>query len=96
MPKIRSNSSKAEGKLISAIQREWGEEIGDTTAAVSEEVMYSAHSLLQAENAEQMKAVLSGRSIEEYLGEIWVKRHPSVKHAVIKSKQQLRQNAPNK
>ncbi|GGK66778.1 hypothetical protein [Amphritea balenae] len=82
MPRIKSASEKAAGKLISAIQKEWGEELGFPIAEESEDVMGLAHSLLQARTSSKMKEVLDGATITQYLGEEWVSNHPSVIPAI--------------
>ena len=82
MPRIKSDSEKAAGKLISAIQKEWNEEMGTPQAEQSEEVMGLAHNLLQARIASSMKEKLKNRTVSEYLGEFWVRRHPSVSSSI--------------
>lgn len=82
MPQKRSDVEAAAGKLISAIQKVWGAETGESVAQVSEEVMDLAHGLLQARTATGMLAVLGERSVTEYLGELWVARHPEVETAI--------------
>ena len=78
MPKSKSISESAAGKLISSIQKEWGSELGDPVANESEYVMGLAHELLQAKTAKVMKAILDGKSIREHLGIDWVDNHVSV------------------
>ncbi len=75
MPPIET----AAGKLISAIQKEWGKELGESSAEVSEDVMDKGHDLLQAAKKNKVTDVLEGLSISQYLGELWVRKHPSVK-----------------
>lgn len=83
MAKERSDLEKALGKLISSIQKEWGSELGVTNAAShTEAVMGSVHVLLQAENAHAMEIILSGLTLRQYLGEVWLRAHPSVLPAV--------------
>lgn len=82
MPKKKTDLQKAAGKLISAIQKEWGEDLGGSCAEFSEEVMSAAHTLLQAASAEEMAAVLGPKSVRQYLGDVWVQKHPSVKPAI--------------
>ena len=69
---------KFAGKLISAIQKEWNLELGETRANKSENVMYKAHDLLQAAKANDFPQILCGKTVTEYLGKNWVKDHPSV------------------
>ena len=80
----------AAGRLISAIQKEWGDEVGTDDAVASENVMHSAHHLLQAsKNSGALDELLGARSIEEFLGRDWVKNHPRV-HAAIAALQDSR------
>ena len=51
MPREKSESEIAAGRLILAIQKEWGLELGEPEAEQSELVMGRAHELLQARNA---------------------------------------------
>ncbi|MDI9240525.1 hypothetical protein QLQ15_16595 [Lysobacter sp. LF1] len=78
MPRLRTPYEKAAGKLISAIQKEWGAESGLSTADFSEGVMDAAHHLLQARTPEAAARLLSSLTVGQYLGELWVRRHPAV------------------
>jgi len=82
MAKHRTESEIAAGQLISAIQKEWGKELGNNNAPVSEAVMDLAHELLQAKSTENIKSILGQRTVAEFLGELWVARHPSVIPAI--------------
>lgn len=82
MPKEKSELKRALGKLISEIQKEWGDELGERGAEFSENVMDSAHDLLQAGTVDGVKALLAGRSVRQYLGDLWVRRHPHVETAI--------------
>lgn len=90
MPKDKPPFQKAAGKLISAIQKEWGEELGGPRADFSEDVMGAAHKLLQAGTPENARALLGAKSIRQYLGEIWVQSHPNVKPAVVALEELMR------
>lgn len=90
MTKNRTNLEIAAGKLISAIQKEWGKEVGESVADVSESVMNKGHDLLQAANAGEIRNLLAGRSVSEYIGELWLKSHPSVKPAISKLEEELK------
>lgn len=83
MPKEKSESERAAGRLISAIQKEWGLELGETLAEQGELVMGRAHELLQARNAVSMLNVLGAKSIKEFLGSSWVQSHESIKRAIF-------------
>ncbi len=89
MPVKKSPLEKAAGKLISAIQKEWGAELGETTAEVSEDVMGKGHDLLRAAKDNKVLLVLKGMSVTQYLGELWVRRHPSVKEFIFKFEAEL-------
>ena len=82
MPKNRSEVERAAGKLVSAIQKEWGNDLGETHAEFSEDVVNSAHNLLQAGSADGIRKLLGARNVTQFLGEIWVRRHPAVKSAI--------------
>ena len=75
----RTPLEAAAGKLISAIQKEWGEEAGRPESAVSEEVMHASHALLQAATREgSIASALGARTVAEFLGAQWVHEHPKV------------------
>lgn len=83
MPRKKTELQRALGLLISAIQKEWGAQLGEPHAEFSEEVMNSAHNLLQAGSVEEVRKVLGPLSVRQYLGEVWVQAHPKVKPAVL-------------
>lgn len=83
MPKIKSDFQNAAGKLISAVQKEWGEELGNPNAEFSQNVMDAAHDLLQAGSVEKAREILGAKSVRQYLGEVWVQAHPNIKPAVF-------------
>jgi hypothetical protein len=78
MPKERSPLEVAAGKLIAAIQKEWTEELGEVSAAESEQVMHASHELLKAAREGSLKSVLGSQSIADFLGRDWVSNHPRV------------------
>jgi len=82
MPKKRSDLEAAAGVLVSAIQKEWTAEIGEDSASESEAVMHNSHGLLQAAKAQSLSKLLGERTVAQYLGESWLKRHPKVLPAV--------------
>lgn len=83
MSKKQTDLQKAAGKLISSIQKEWGKELGEPRAELSENVMHTAHNFLQAGSAEEMKTLLGTMTIRQYLGEAWVRAHPKVQAAIL-------------
>jgi hypothetical protein len=78
MPRNRSPRSRAAGKLVSAIQKEWVEDLGTSAAAESEQVMYRAQDLIRADSPDALARLLDGRSCADHLGVDWVRAHPSV------------------
>jgi hypothetical protein len=82
MTKHRTEAEAAAGKLISAIQKEWGEELGDPVAGESEDAMSKGHDLLKAAKERQIQKLLNGGAIADYIGRSWVGRHRSVIPAI--------------
>jgi len=82
MPRERTATERAAGKLITTVQREWGAELGEPSAEISEHVMGRAHELLQASKDGTLKALLGVQNLTDYLGALWVKRHPTVLPAI--------------
>ena len=82
MPKTKSDLERAAGKLVSAVQKEWGNDLGEVRAEFSEDVVNSAHDLLQASSAGEIRKLLGPRNVTQFLGEIWVHRHPAVRPAI--------------
>lgn len=79
MTRSRSPLEAAAGKLIAAIQKEWGFEAGEPESATSENVMHAAHGLLQAASKfGSLESVIGSSSVSAYLGEQWVRAHPTV------------------
>lgn len=93
MAKKKSDFQKAAGKLISAIQKEWGDELGNSNAEFSQNVMDAAHDLLQAGSTEKARELLGAMTVRQYLGEVWVQAHPSIKPA-ISAIEELLNNSP--
>ena len=79
MAKAKTPLTAALGRLISAIQKVWGAELGEPYAEFSQDVMSRAHLLLQAGNKEQIVRTLSGLSLPQFLGEVWLQKHPEIK-----------------
>lgn len=82
MTKQRTETEAAAGKLISAIQKEWGEELGEPVAVGSEEAMSKGHDLLKAAKEKQIQKLLNGRDVADYIGRSWVEKHRSVIPAI--------------
>ncbi len=79
MTRARTPIEAAVGKLISAVQHEWGTEVGEPYAQESEAVMDSCHTLLQAAKTGGLSRLLGTSTVTEYLGSQWVASHPNVK-----------------
>jgi len=82
MPKEKTELERAAGKLISAIQEEWGKETGEPNAYFTERVMDSAHDLLQADGPHAIMELLDSLTVRQFLGDVWVQGHPSVTPAI--------------
>lgn len=82
MPRQRTPTEAAAGKLIAAIQKEWGSDLGEPSNAASEYAMEQAHRLLQASKEKRLETLLGNGLVADYLGPLWVKRHPSVADAI--------------
>ena len=82
MPRSRTEVQRAAGKLTSAIQKVWGEELGEAGAKVSEEALHISHTILQACSAGSLNQALAGRTISEFIGQTWVHRHRGVQAAI--------------
>jgi len=89
MSRTKTDAEIAAGKLISAIQKEWGEQLGYSIAEESESIMNLAHELLQARSAQAMIRVLDGKSARDFLGAEWVEAHASVQYLIDKLEQAI-------
>jgi len=72
----------AAGKLILAIQKIYGEAVGESDAALAQKILNRAHTLLQASQSSSVVSLLDGRSVEEYLDAEWVETHPAIKPSI--------------
>lgn len=82
MTKNRTEMESAAGKLISAIQKEWGNELGKSAAGESEEIMNKGHDLLKAAKENGIEKILDGSRVADYIGRSWVEKHRSVVPAI--------------
>ena len=78
MPRERTAVEAAAGKLVSAVQKEWGTELGTPSAEIGDHALGRAHELLQAAKAGTLSALLGSGGVADFLGALWVKRHPAV------------------
>jgi len=83
MPKNRTESAKAAGKLIKEIDRERMEqtELGIVDEEKMESKLGHAHELLQAQTATAMINVLGNKSVRQYFGNLWLKTYPAISAA---------------
>lgn len=51
--------------------------------------MDKGHELLQAAKKNEVHHVLSGLSVTQYLGELWVRRHPRVTGFILQFEKEL-------
>jgi hypothetical protein len=84
MSKNKSSLEVAAGKLISSIQKEWGNELGAPRADISEDIMDKAHDILAAVKDDSILELLNGDSVSSFIGELWIKQHPNVKESISK------------
>jgi len=63
MEKNKTKVEAAAGKLISSIQKEWGNEVGEPEAEESEEIMYKGHDLLTGAKNNNVSDVLNGMNV---------------------------------
>lgn len=63
------------------MQKEWGQEVGIENSEDSELVMHHCHELLVETDAE-LRQVLAGRSVLEFVEAHWVRDHPKVGDAI--------------
>ena len=89
--KKKTELEKALGKLISEIQKHVDDNDSVSASEFSLNVMDSAHELLMARVKEEIIRLLHGKSVDQYLGETWVKSRPKV-FAKVKDVQCLLEN----
>ncbi len=89
MPRKRSPTQAAAGKLVSAIQRIWAAQLGEIVAKETEQVLHRANELLAAVSRGETISVLESRSVMAYLGHAWVRAHPEVTPCIIAFEQAL-------
>ncbi|MDH5354953.1 MAG: hypothetical protein OEY09_10965 [Gammaproteobacteria bacterium] len=82
MAKKKSPLEAAAGKLISAIQKEWDNEMGEPEAEESENIMHKGHDILKAARNNNISSILNGMNVTQFLGDIWVHKHPNVKQSI--------------
>jgi hypothetical protein len=82
MTKKRTEIEAAAGRLICAIQKEWGKELAEPVAMASEEAMNKGHDLLQAATGKEVQKILNSQAVMDYIGRSWVEKHRSVLPAI--------------
>ena len=78
MPRTRTPLEAAAGKLVSAISKEWSIEAGEASAELTEHVMHTPHSLLNAAKQGSIAGVVGSGTVSAFLGKQWVESHPNV------------------
>ena len=81
------------GKLISTIQKEWHEEAGLPEADISENVMDKGHDLLKAAKEKNIQVILNGMTVTQFLGDLWVHKHPNVIEIIIKFENSINESS---
>jgi len=89
MPRIKSEEEQLAGKLISAIQKIWGDQAGELEAELTESKMGLGHDLLKARNSTEMKVVLGGKTVMQLLGEEWLKKYPLIRPFATRLNQKI-------
>jgi hypothetical protein len=89
MPRKRTPTQVAAGKLVSAVQRVWTEQLGEVVAKQNEQVVHRAHELLAAVTRGDTMSLLESRSVIAFLGHAWVRAHPEVMPCIIEFEQAL-------
>ena len=92
MPRSRSASELAAGKLVSAIQKVWAEHAGSDEGYEAELVMTRAESLLYAIRSGNIGSVLGEASVRDFVGANWILRHASTELAVMELEVALKQS----
>jgi hypothetical protein len=81
MPRKKTPTDVAAGRLVLAIQKVWGYRLGTNQAAAAEAAMNRAHDLQQAARSGTLEQLLGTRNTADYVGRDWVECHPGVKQA---------------
>ncbi len=89
----KAKYEKASAKLISIIRKEWNKELGYPGAKVTELVLGKVHDLQSAAKEGKVLAVLNGLTLTQFLGETWVRKHPSVNQCIAGFEAMLKDEA---
>lgn len=83
MKRNRAPLESAIGQLIVALQKELNRHAGEGAIwTETEAIMYRGHELLQHAKKGELTDFLNGASIEGFLGQTWIKRHPQIRHFI--------------
>ncbi len=96
MTKAKTPLAATLGRLISAIQKVWGSELGEPYAEFSQDVISKAHLLLRAGDKEQIIKSLDGLSLPQFLGEVWLQRHPEIKPFIASVEEWLKSDGQSR
>lgn len=94
MSATRTPQQTAAGQLVSAIQKEWIPEMGESAEAHSEQTLDRAHEILQAVTQNRLHELLQERSIEEFMDNDSVTAQAKVMPAIKALKQYARPQHP--
>jgi len=75
----RSASNREVARVAETLE---GSELGTSTADTGEDVLGRAHERLQAVQSGTLDAILASGSVADFLGALWIKRHPQVLPAI--------------
>src|ERR1700722_10173777 len=81
MPRKKTATDLAAGRMVLAIQKVWGSRLGTDKAAEAEAAMNRAHDLHQAARRGTLENLLGISTAADYVGRGWVECHPGVKQA---------------
>jgi len=84
MPRKKTATDIAAGRLVLAIQKIWGYRLGTDQAPAAEVAVNRAHDLHQAARGGKLEQLLGVGHTADYIGRDWVECHPGVKQAAEK------------
>ncbi|MFN5745164.1 MAG: hypothetical protein ACK443_03630 [Methylococcaceae bacterium] len=76
MQNRQSDQARQLSKLISAMQKQWQQELGELGAALTEAALRGAQNLLSASHSGAIAGMLASAPIEHHVGMDWVAANP--------------------
>jgi hypothetical protein len=76
MQNRQSDQARQLSKLISALQKQWQQELGEPGATLTEAALRGAQSLLSASHSGVIAGMLASAPIEHHVGADWVAANP--------------------